>query len=144
MKLRTVKCYRTKTGVARYIRLYRAWWNMNSRVRGNITSSSGNNYWLDLPITFKDWPHFREWSLSHGYSATNCSLDRIRSQEGYGPDNCRWVTCEMNSGITASVRKQNLAIIQFQQEPITPEEQYELDTVLGIWHCPYMATINLG
>lgn len=36
------------------------------------------------------WPTFAEWALTHGY-AHDLEIDRINNDEGYFPDNCRFV-----------------------------------------------------
>ena len=46
--------------------------------------------WLDNPKLFE------EWSLQNGYR-DNLTIDRISSELGYSPDNCRWVTLEDNA-----------------------------------------------
>lgn len=96
--LRTVKTYRCRSG-KRFIRLYRAWWNMKSRCAGHIQSGCGKPTWagLDIAPEWEDFMVFRAWALASGYSKVYCSLDRERPAEGYGPDNCRWLTVQQNS-----------------------------------------------
>lgn len=46
--------------------------------------------WLKNPISFE------EWSLENGY-ADNLTIDRIKEEKNYCPENCRWITLEDNS-----------------------------------------------
>ena len=39
---------------------------------------------------------FEEWALNNGY-ADNLTIDRIESNKGYCPDNCRWIVLAENS-----------------------------------------------
>ena len=38
---------------------------------------------------------FLNWAITHGYEK-GLQLDRINNDEGYSPDNCRWVTRKEN------------------------------------------------
>lgn len=63
----------------------------------------------------KGYLAFKKWALSHGYS-DNLTIDRIDTNKGYSPDNCRWVTNKVqqnnkrnNRYITYSGKTQSLA-----------------------------------
>lgn len=43
-----------------------------------------------------DFLAFYNWSISHGYNET-LTIDRIDSNKGYSPDNCRWVDMKAQS-----------------------------------------------
>lgn len=46
---------------------------------------------------------FIEWAMSHGYDDT-MSIDRIDSNDGYCPDNCRWIPMADNSKYKSTTR----------------------------------------
>jgi len=56
-------------------------------------------YYIDKGIEvgneWRAFPAFAAWALSHGYS-DDLTIDRIDSDRGYSPDNCRWVTMADN------------------------------------------------
>ena len=75
-------------------RLYKTWNNMISR----CYCKSFRNYrnYGGRGITVCDeWKNsfvaFMNWALSNGYSDT-LTLDRINTEGGYCPENCRWIT----------------------------------------------------
>ena len=56
-----------------------------------------------------NYESFKQWSLNNGYYESNeprrLSIDRIDSNLGYSPENCRWITFSENSG-RANINKQ--------------------------------------
>ncbi len=49
---------------------------------------------------------FYNWSLNNGYES-NLTIDRQDNDKGYSPDNCRWVTQEIQSRNTRKIRENN-------------------------------------
>lgn len=97
MRVRSTVMWRTRYGKRRPIRLYKAWRNLNDRVKGHIKAGNGCAAWLGLDVGFESFEHFRTWALANGYSKARNSLDRIDPSCGYAPENCRWVSVEENS-----------------------------------------------
>lgn len=61
----------------------------------------------------KDRNVFCEWSLSNGFEeGKNLSIDRMDSDKGYHPDNCRWTT----STIQAQNTRRNVLTIELARE----------------------------
>ena len=77
-------------------RLYNIWNGIKKRCC-NSNASNYNNYggrgifvcdeWLN------DFDTFRDWSIQNGYN-DSLSIDRINNNDGYYPENCRWVDRE--------------------------------------------------
>ena len=43
-----------------------------------------------------DFEHFRDWAIDNGYE-TGLTLDRECNDDGYYPENCRWVTQQIQT-----------------------------------------------
>ena len=79
-------------------RLYRIWEAM--RQRCNNPNRDNYCYYGGRGIRVcPEWDSFRafeKWSLAHGYQE-DLSIDRINNDDGYSPDNCRWVTMKVQA-----------------------------------------------
>lgn len=78
-------------------RLCKIWRAMNYRCGKGYTDK---HLYFDKGITVCDeWEYnyfaFENWSLSNGYEKT-LQIDRRDNSKGYSPDNCRWVTSQIN------------------------------------------------
>lgn len=81
---------------------------MIGRVRGGKTNHWKSERWRGLTVAFRDWPHFRAWALEHGYGK-GMQLDRIESDQGYGPGNCQWITAQAHRLKSAAAHKPDCA-----------------------------------
>lgn len=95
--LRTYRTYRLSNGRKRFVRLYKAWHNMQERVRGVKRNGSGEATWLGLKVEWATFEEFREWAIAAGFSKLRCSLDREDTAGHYTRKNCRWLTVQQNN-----------------------------------------------
>lgn len=80
-------------------RIHKTWTNMKTRCY-NKNNTAYKNYgqrgikmceeWKD------DFEAFYNWSMSHGYK-DDLTIDRIDVNRNYEPNNCRWVTREIQN-----------------------------------------------
>lgn len=88
----------TKHGYSRHP-LYKIWKGIRSRCY-RVTNPNYFRYGGRGIIMCDEWymypEKFIEWSIKNGYKP-GLELDRENNNDGYFPDNCRWVTSEINN-----------------------------------------------
>ncbi len=85
---------RKTTHGGKHTRLYNIWCNIKAR----CNNPKNPDYYLygarDIKV-YSEWENnfttFREWAMQNGYD-DELTIDRRENNEGYNPDNCRWVT----------------------------------------------------
>lgn len=99
-KTRSCGCLRANNSLVHGMykhRLYKIWHAMRIRCN-NPTNPNYRFYGAKGVAICEEWQNsftaFRDWALSHGY-ADNLSIDRIDPFGNYCPDNCRWVTMQI-------------------------------------------------
>lgn len=102
----------TKHG-KRNSRLYRIWCSMKRRTSVEVDSGyyKYGGRGIEMCDEWKEsFPSFSKWAISAGYS-DSLSIDRIDNNKGYSPDNCRWVSIEVQAR-----NKRNNINLTFQGE----------------------------
>ena len=86
-------------------RLYRTYNHMKERCtkkglpKGYLYFDKGIRV-CDEWLGEKGFEHFMEWAINNGYN-DSLTLDRIDSNKGYDPDNCRWVDYKVQNNNTS-------------------------------------------
>lgn len=80
-------------------KLHNTWKNMKLRCT-NKSHPYYHNYGGRGITVCEEWTAsyeiFKEWAVNNGYDES-LTIDRIDNEVGYTPDNCRWVTMEVQS-----------------------------------------------
>lgn len=80
-------------------RLYRIYYGMLQRCY-NPRSSGYEHYGKNGILVCEEWlndfNNFAKWSFENGYN-DELSIDRINPENGYYPENCRWIPLSENS-----------------------------------------------
>lgn len=83
---------------ASYSRLYHIWTGMKQRCT-NPRHKAYSNYGgrgISVCAEWLDFTSFQSWALENGYN-DSASIDRIDNDGAYTPQNCRWVSSEVQA-----------------------------------------------
>lgn len=117
--------YRSENHHESKTRLYQTWCNMKARCynpNNNRYYAYGGRGITVCPEWRYDYQRFRDWAMANGYR-DDLSIDRIDTNKGYSPDNCRFATSTMQAN-----NKRNNYSITYKGKTQTSEEwAQELD-----------------
>lgn len=84
--------------------LYRTWHNINMRCRNNNVPCYKNYGGRGITVC-ESWRNFENFykDMFDGYKP-GLFIDRIDNEEGYSPENCRWVTIKESNRNTRRTR----------------------------------------
>ena len=82
-------------------RLYKIWSHIQQRC-----GKTDLYKFITICDEWKKFIPFKDWALTNGYT-DNLSIDRIDGTKGYYPENCRWVTTQVQSENTKLLWKTN-------------------------------------
>lgn len=99
-------------------RLHGIWLDMKRRCRNNKRPCYGRYGGRGITICdeWNEFIPFKNWALLNGY-ADNLTIDRIDNDGDYEPDNCRWVTMEIQANNNSKNR-----ILEYEGETHTMAE----------------------
>lgn len=139
-KSRSCGCYgleqHTRHGGS-YYRLYRIWRCMINRCRrednDNYNRYGGRG--IDVCSEWDDFAEFQRWAIDNGYNE-DLTIDRIDNNDGYCPENCRWVDT-----LTQGNNRTTNHVITYNGETHTIAEW---SRILGIKYPTLYSRINRG
>lgn len=114
-------------------RIYSIWSGMKNRCQ-NMRKQGYEMYGGRGIVVCDEWngkhgfENFYEWSMKHGYSE-ELTIDRIDNDKGYSPDNCRWVTMEIQNKNKRNVRHFVIDGIDFTVPEISKTFGINLNTL---------------
>ena len=104
-------------------RLYAIWDSMRQRCY-NKKHHAYHNYGgrgISVCEEWDDYSNFKSWAIKNGYDnyapRGKYTLDRVNVNEGYSPNNCRWVDMKIQSN-----NKRNTITVNFQGSSHTLKE----------------------
>ncbi|RLC37578.1 hypothetical protein DRH27_03755 [Candidatus Falkowbacteria bacterium] len=113
--------------------LYIAWKSMKARCyrpkEARYNRYGGRGIRVCKPWR-NDYLTFKLWALGNGFK-NGLTLDRLKTNLDYGPDNCQWVTMEINTA-KRNVPDRKLSFVQAEEIRASNLTDMELSRKYGI------------